>query len=86
MKAGKYAKHKFTKQEREARLIWKRANKQQFEIIEALKSIDFYMSRKAMHKRLDRRMDTIERMRNRAEKLFPDVAESHIIATMEIAL
>lgn len=86
MKPGKYVGHKFTKQELDAQRIWKRANKQQFEIIEALKSCDFYMSREAMHKRLDRRMDTIEKMRNRAEGMFPDVAESFIIATMEMSL
>ncbi len=86
MKAGKYVGHKFTKQELEARKIWLLANKQQSEIVEALKSCDFYMSREAMHKRLDRRMDTIERMRGRAKSLFSDVAESHIIGTMEIAL
>lgn len=86
MKAGKYAKHKFTNQELEAQRIWRRADKQRSEIVNALKSCNHYMSREDMHKRLDRRLNTIERMRNKAKGLFPEVAESFTIATMEIAL
>ena len=86
MKAGKYVGHKFTKQEREAQRIMRRADKQQSEIVQALKSCNFYMSREEMHKRMDRRMDAIEKMRSRARELFPEVEESFTIATMEIAL
>lgn len=85
MKAGKYANHKFNKQELNAQRIWRQADGQQSEIVNALKSCDFYMSREDMHKRLDRRLNTIKRIRNRAEGLFPDVAESFTIASMEIA-
>ena len=86
MKAGKYAGHKFIKQELEAQKIWRRSDKQRSEIVEALKSCNHFMSREDMHKRLDRRMDTIERMQKRAKELFPEVEESFTIATMEIAL
>lgn len=86
MKAGKYVGHKFTKQERDAQKIWRRADSQQLEIVNALKSCNFYMSREDMHKRLDRRLDTIEKMRNRAKAMFPDVDESFTIATMEMSL
>ncbi len=86
MTAGKYADHKFTKQELEAQGVWRRSESQRSEIVQALKSCDHYMSREDMHKRLDRRMNAIERMQKRAKELFPEVDQSFTIATMEIAL
>ncbi len=84
MKTGKYVGHKFTKQELEAQRVWRRSDRQRSEIVEALKSCNHFMSRKAMHKRLDRRMDAIERMQKRAKELFPEVDESFTIATMKL--
>jgi len=86
MKAGKYVGHKFTKQELEAQRIWRRASGQRSDIVNALKSCSHYMSRKAMHIRLDRRLDAIEKMESRAKEMFPEVSDSFTIATMEIAL
>ena len=85
-KAGKFVGHKFSKQERDAQRIWRRSESERSDIVQALKSCDHYMSRENMHKRLDRRMNAIERAQERARSLFPEVDESFTIATMEISL
>jgi len=80
----KWATHHFTKPEREAQKVWRRADKQLSEIVQALKSCDHYMSREDMHKRLDRRLDSIERMQTKAQGMFPDVRDSFTMATMSL--
>lgn len=86
MKAGKYADQKFTSDQAKARRIWQRTRKQRSEIVEALKSCDFYMTREQMHTRLDRRLDAIDRQQSKAKDLFPDVDESFTIAYMTISV
>ena len=86
MKQTKWANHEFTAQERQARGKWRRAQEQRSDIVNALKSCDHYMSREDMHKRLDRRLDTMERMQNSARELFPEVGESFTIATIAITV
>jgi hypothetical protein len=76
MKKTKWVDHKFTKDEKRAQGIWRRAEKQRSEIVQALKSCDHYMSREDMHKRLDRRLDAIEKMKHRARDIFPEISES----------
>ncbi len=85
MKKTKWATHKFTARESAARAKYRRAEEQRSDIVEALKSCDHYMSREAMHKRLDRRLDTIERMQASAKELFSEVGESFTVATMTIS-
>ncbi len=86
MKAGKYVDHKFTQDQKKARMLWRLSNKEICEINDALKIITWGSTRKAMHDRLDRRLDTIEKRQASAKALFSDVENSFTIATMDIAL
>ncbi len=86
MKKTKWADHKFTRQERDARAKWRRADGQRSQIVNALMSCDHYMSRGDMHKRLDRRLDVIEKTQASARELFPEVGESFTIASMTISV
>lgn len=84
MKPGKYANHKFTKEQKRARAIWDRAHKEQLAIHEALMVITWGNSREELHARLDRRLDAIERGQARAREIFPDVSESYTISSFTI--
>ena len=86
MKPGKYVNHKFTKDQKRARMIWRRVDKELLAIDAALMVIPIVSDRKQLHARLDRRLDAIERGYTRAKALFPDVSESFTIASMEITL
>lgn len=86
MKKTKWVKHKFSKDELAAQKIWRRATGEHTKLVEALMSCDHYMSRDDMHKRLDRRLDAIDRGKDRAAKMFPDVSESFTMATGTISL
>ena len=84
MKPGKYVGHKFTKDQKRARWIWKRYREQEFAINDALMVITLGETRQALHDRLDRRLDTIAKGKARAEEMFPEVCESFTIASMTI--
>ena len=86
MRKTKWASHKFTADEKKAQRLWRRSESQRSDIVEALKSCDHYMSREDMHKRLDRRMDAIEKMQSRAREMFPEVKESFTMATMTVTI
>jgi len=86
MKPSKYVGHKFTPEQKRARTIWRRADKELLAIDDALMVIPIVSDRKQLHARLDRRLDAIERGYARAKDLFPDVSESFTIASGTITL
>ena len=86
MKPGKYVGHKFTKDQKQARALWNRANDEQCAINDALKIITWGETRERLHARLDRRLDAIERTRAKARELFAEVDESFTVASMTITL
>ena len=81
MKPGKYVHHKFTADQKKARAKWERAREQRLAIEDALMVVTYRVPRQELHDRLDRRLDTIERMEASAKELFPDVSESYTIAS-----
>ena len=85
MKPGKYVNHKFTADQKKARTIWKRADKELFAINDALMMIPLVDDRQDLHARLDRRLDAIEKGYAKAKELFPEVNESFTIASMAIS-
>jgi hypothetical protein len=86
MKETKWVKHKLSDNEKKAQAIWRRAEKERGELVDALKSCDYFMGREGMHKRLDRRLDAIERSKARAAEMFPEVEESFTMFTGTITL
>ncbi len=86
MRPGKYLNHKFTPEQKKARWLWRRSDKESLAINDALMVITWDSPREELHARLDRRLDAIEKRRTRAKELFPEVDESFTIATMEMAL
>ena len=86
MKATKWVTHKLSASEKKAQAIWRRSTSQHTAIVEALMSCDHCMTRDAMHKRLDRRLDAIERQQDTARKLFPEVAQSFTMYTDTITI
>ena len=86
MKPGKYAGHKFTKDQKTAQRLWRLSDSELSEINEALKICNWGSTRKQLHDRLDRRLDAIEKRNDKAKALFPDVDESFTIASMTISL
>ena len=86
MTPGKYVGHKFTKDQKRARTIYRRAEKELLTIGDALMVIPIVSDRKKLHARLDRRLDVIERKYTKARELFPDVSESFTIASMTMKL
>ncbi len=81
MKKTKWATYKFNAGEKAARAKWRQAQDQRCRIIDGLMLVTIYNSRKQMHERLDRRLDTIEKMEAAAKELFPEVDESFTVAT-----
>ena len=86
MKPGKYVGHRFTPDQKKARRLWERANKEQVEINDALKVITWNGTRERLHARLDRHLDAIERTRAKARELFAEVDESFTVASMTMRL
>ena len=85
MKPGKYVGHKFNTDQKKARAFWRRATEQECGLRDGLMIIDI-PNRAECHKKLDKRLDQIERLRNTALDLFPDVGESFTVASMTINL
>ncbi|PCJ10434.1 MAG: hypothetical protein COB10_11125 [Planctomycetota bacterium] len=87
LKPGKYAGHTFTKDQKKARGIWRKALQSEVAIKEGLQlafnSLTAH-SRASLHDRLDKRLNEIERQQKRAKALFADVEESFIISSMTI--
>ena len=83
MKPGKWVGHHFNDAQKNARATWNRASKQKVLITDALYICD-WRSRAELHKRLDQRLDEIERLQAKALKLFPDVDESFTVASQLI--
>lgn len=84
-KPTKWANHKFSDDENEARAMWKRAQKQHYKLGDMLHSSPENMyDREYMHMRLDILLDNIERTREAAKKLFPEVSESFSISSMKV--
>jgi hypothetical protein len=75
----KWASYRFSTTEKKARATWREADKQYFAIVDALRTMNM-PSREELHKRLDRRLDVIEKMRASAREQFPEVDESFTIA------
>lgn len=86
MKPGKYAKHTFTTDQNKARALWRRSDNELSAINDALKIIPLVSDHKALHARLDRRLDAIEKRRVRAKTLFADVDESFTIFSLRMPL
>jgi len=86
MKPTKWTKRKLTQSELSAQKLWRNATGQRSKIVEALMSCDHYMNRDAMHKRLDRRLDAIERQEAKATSRFPEVEESFTMFTDTIVI
>lgn len=83
MKPGKYVNATFTPEQEQARRMWSRALKLRVELADGMKiALDTCRTRADWHKWLDRRLDNIEAIRADALKLFPDVDESFVIASM----
>lgn len=84
MQKGKYVDTKFTADQKKARAIWTRAREQETALMDGLMLIHPNHSRKELHRRLDKRLDQIERLRAKAEDLFSDVDESFTIASLTL--
>ncbi len=81
MKKTKWATYKFNAGEKAARAKWRHAQEQRVRITEGLMLVPINITRKKLHERLDRRLDTIEKMEAAAKELFPEVDESFTVAT-----
>lgn len=86
MQKTKWATHEFTKDQKKARAIWRRAEKQYFALFDALMLGAIERDRKALHKALDRRLDAIDKAKTRATEIFPEVGESFTVASMTVQL
>ena len=82
--AGKYSGFVFTKEQKQARIRWQRAQAYETELQTALKLIIGVHSRDKLHERLDWVLDTIENSRAHAIQDFPDVDASLVISTLHI--
>jgi hypothetical protein len=80
----KWADHKFTPDEKKAQAIWRRAQKQFYELTDTLKTSPDHRDREYLHSRLDYVLDNIKRTENAAKEMFPEVAESFSVAVMEL--
>ncbi len=76
----KWANHKFTRAEQDARKRWRKAQTLENDLFHVLKIPLGGLDRDRLHKALDRRLDDIERIRNGAKEMFPEVDESFTIA------
>ena len=81
----KWAGKKLTKDQQKAQRKWRRAVSELVELHEILHTTIF-RDRKHLHERLDRRLDAIERQKNTARELFPEVEESFTTASMRVRL
>ena len=81
----KWAGKKLTKDQQKAQRKWRRADCELVKLHSILHTTIF-RDRKHLHERLDRRLDAIERQKNTARELFPEVEESFTIASMRIRL
>lgn len=85
-KKTKWFDYKFSADELEARKLWKSADKRRGELLEALKTCQWFETRKEYHTRLDYLLDRIEKTEKHARKLFPKVSESNDIFEMTLKL
>ena len=85
LKPGKYVNHKFNADEKKARAFWRRAMEQETGLCAGLMLI-YQPDRAECHKKLDKRLDQIDRLRSKAKELFPDVGNSFTIASGTIQL
>ena len=80
LKKGKYVGCTFSAEQKKARSFWRRASEQECGLRDGLMICDM-PNRAECHKKLDKRLDQIERLRNTATELFSDVSESFTIAS-----
>ena len=83
-KKTKWVDYKFSKEQKKARSIQKRAHEYEMDLSEALLTSPDSHDRQYFHDRLDYLLDNIESMRKAAFEIFPEVDESSAIATLEI--
>ena len=92
MKQTKWATYKFSADEKKARAKWRRAQENVNDINDALRqyptaSLEKFVEQRAeLHKRLDKRLDVIEKTIASAKNLFPEVDQSFTVATGRITL
>ena len=71
----------FTEEQIQARRYWKQASESLDCIVNGLVAPTINPTRENLHKKLDLRLDRIEKLENKARTLFPDVQKSFTIAT-----
>ncbi len=87
MEKTKWAgKTNWTPDQKRARRIWRRTDESELAICNGLRIPGITRDRVALHKRLDVRLDQIEKRRAEAIELFPEVDGSFTIMTMRIRL
>ncbi|KKN76782.1 hypothetical protein LCGC14_0367530 [marine sediment metagenome] len=80
MRKGKYVDATFTKEQKRARRLHQQALDDWCNLCDALMCVPDDRPREELHKRLDQALDTIEKKRQIAKELFPDVSESFTIS------
>lgn len=86
MQKGKYVGATFTKEQRRARKLHQEALDDWCNLCDALMCMPDDRPREELHKRLDQALDHIDKKREIAKELFPDVRESFTIAQGTIRL
>jgi len=80
LKPGKYVGKTLTPEQKEAQRIPAKALKMEVKLAEFLSTNLNDWDREKAHKRLDWYLDAIDKKRQRAQALFPEVEESSVIA------
>ena len=86
MQKTKWTDHKFTTDEIKAQRIYRRGTESLSEINNALKCGAWTQDREQLHKRLDQRLDAIDKGAARAKDIFPEVDKSFTMYRMQIDL
>ena len=83
-KPTKWKDHKFSQDELKAQALWRHANKTYCELTEILCTSPESHDREYLHTRLDMIINSIERTREAARAIFPEVSDSFAVATMKL--
>lgn len=86
MRKGKYMGATFNKEQKRARKLHQEALDDWCNLCDALMCMPDDRPREELHKRLDQALDHIDKKREIAKELFPDVRESFTIAQGTIRL
>jgi len=86
MKPGKYVGVKLSPDQAHAQRLVRRAFARRVALADTLMCSPDFHTRAYWHERLDWYLNEIDRMNGAAVKLFPDVQESLVVASMEVKL